>query len=327
MRWVWMFLKLMVAVGVVWFLLNQGKLDLSLFVDGSIGFKIIIVTLLCNIFTFFFMAMRWNVLLRSQKVTLPFRWVHSMTYLCVCFNLLVPGAVGGDALRMGYAAQAVPERKGATILTVFADRFIGLYALLVLSFIGVLISFSAVMSVTPLKFMFFAVSIIVVGGPLAVVVLLTLLPRITWLRSYIDTPHPGRIWQTINTIIDAVRHFVSAKGKVILAIFFSMLAQIFQVISLVWIAYSLDMLTIPAENFFVAAPLAWVANVIPISPGGLGVGEAAFDQICHWMQPVEIVTAFGTVFFINRIFQMLASLPGFYIYIFYKHKKSAAVSD
>ncbi|MBF0445519.1 MAG: flippase-like domain-containing protein [Magnetococcales bacterium] len=322
LRWGWMFVKLMVAVGVVWFLLSQGKLDLSLFINGAIGFKIIIVTLLCNIITFSLSALRWHALLKSQKVTLPFSWVHSMTYLCICFNMLVPGAVGGDAMRMGYAAKAVPERRGAAILTVFADRFVGLYALLVLSLIGIFITFSTVMAVTPLKFMFFVVALIVVGGPLVVISLLILLPRITWLRNYIDTPRPGRVWHLINTVIDSVRHFVRAKSKLLLAMVFSVLAQVFQVISLIWIATNLDMMTIPTQSFFVAAPLAWVANILPISPGGLGVGEAAFDQMCHWLQPVQTATAFGTVFFINRIVQMTASLPGFLVYIFYKQKKT-----
>jgi glycosyltransferase 2 family protein len=326
-RWGWMFLKLVVAVGVVWFLLSQGKLDLTLFINGAIGFKIIIVTLLCNVITFTLSAMRWHVLLKSQKVTLPFSWVHSMTYLCVCFNMLVPGAVGGDAMRMGYAAQAVPDRKGATILTVFADRFVGLYALLVLSLVGVLFALPTVMAVTPLKFMFFVVALIVVGGPLLVISLLILLPRIAWLRNYIDTPRPGRVWHLFNTVIDSVRHFVMAKGQLLLAMFFSILAQVFQVISLIWIAMNLDMMTISTQSFFVAAPLAWVANILPISPGGLGVGEAAFDQMCHWLQPVQAATAFGTVFFINRIFLMTASLPGFFVYIFYKKKNPTQVSS
>jgi hypothetical protein len=35
----------------------------------------------------------------------------------------------------------------------------------------------------------------------------------------------------------------------------------------------------------IAAPLALVANVLPFTPGGLGIGEAAFDQICRWLVP------------------------------------------
>jgi hypothetical protein len=30
----------------------------------------------------------------------------------------------------------------------------------------------------------------------------------------------------------------------------------------------------------VAAPLAMIANALPLTPGGLGVGEVAFDQVC-----------------------------------------------
>ena len=34
-------------------------------------------------------------------------------------------------------------------------------------------------------------------------------------------------------------------------------------------------------DYWVAAPVALVANALPFTPGGLGVGEAAFDQLAR----------------------------------------------
>jgi glycosyltransferase 2 family protein len=325
-HWIWMILKLCVAGGIVWFLLSQGKLDLSLFLEGAIDANIIVVAMLCNFALISASALRWHILLISQKVSLPFSWVHGMTYLSVCFNLLVPGALGGDALRMTYTARSVPERKGAVILTIFADRVVGLYGLLALCLVGLLISLQLVLSVAALKFMLIIIAVIVVSGPVLALLLILLLPRIAWFRTYLDTPPKGRIDLGVHAVVDAVRHFLQAKGWLALSMFVSLLAQAIEVFALIWIAMGLGMMTIPVEGFFVAAPLAWTANIIPISPGGLGVGEAAFDQICHWLQPVQTATAFGTVFFINRIFQMIASLPGFVVYILYKQKNHTPVS-
>ena len=245
-----------------------------------------------------------------------------MTYLCMCFNLLIPGAIGGDALRIAYTTRTVPDRKAAVVLTIFADRFVGLYGLLALSLAGLLISFSAVLAVTTLKFMLVIIALLVVGGPLTAVLLLWLLVRIPRFQTYMESPPEGRLAEIVHAVVDGLKHFMEAKGKVLLAMFVSFLAHVVEVFALIWIAHGLGMLSLPPEGFFVAAPLAWVANVIPISPGGLGVGEAAFDQLSHWLEPVQTVAAFGTVFFINRIFQIVASLPGFIIYIFYKQQEA-----
>jgi glycosyltransferase 2 family protein len=302
-------------------------LDLSLFLEGAIDGKIFLVAFMCNLAMVSSGAVRWNFLLLSQKVSLPFSWVHNMAYLSMCFNLLVPGSVGGDALRMKYGAGMVPDRKGAVILTVLGDRFIGLYGLLCLCLVGLSINYSTALSVVPLKLMMISVAAIVVGGPLLFLLFFFLLPRITWLRAYVEAPPAGRIGSLVHVLVDALRHFMQAKTWLFMALLTSIFAQAVEVFALIWIAMGLDMMTIPAEGFFVAAPLAWVINVIPISPGGLGVGEAAFDQVCHWLQPVETVMAFGTIFFINRVIQMLASLPGFFVYIFYKQKEPSVISS
>lgn len=317
-----MLVKLSVAVGIVWFLLSQGKLDLSLFLEGAIDANIFVVAMLCNFFMISMSAVRWNILLRSQKVVVPFLWAHNMTYLSACFNLFIPGAVGGDAFRMAYVARRVPERKAAVILTVVADRFVGLYGLLSLCLVGMLVSFSAVMAVVPLKLMLFSVVAIVVGGPISLLLFFLLLPRLPWLRSYVDAPPQGKIGHIVHAVVDAMRHFMQAKGLLVLAIVVCVVAQAIEVFAVIWIAMGLDMMTLSPEGFYVATPLAWLANVIPISPGGLGVGEAAFDQLCRWLQPIPTATAFGTIFFINRIFQMLASMPGFLVYIFNNQQTS-----
>ncbi len=319
--------KLCIAGGIVWFLLSRGKLDLSLFLEGAIDAKIASVALLCNMAMISITAVRWKILLQSQNIALPFSWVHGMTYLTMCFNLMVPGAIGGDALRMTYSARSVPQKKAAVILSIFTDRFSGLYGLLALSLTGLLISWPVVATVAPLKYMLMVVAAIVVGGPVAALMALFFLSRLSSFREYLARPPESRSAQIIHTVVDAIRLYLKSKGALALSVLASFIAQIIEVCALIWIAMGLDMMTIPAEGFFVAAPLAWVANVIPIAPGGLGVGEAAFDQICHWLQPLESAMAFGTVFFINRVFQMLASLPGFVVYILYKQKSHAAVDD
>ena len=324
-RWFWLIAKLAVACGMVWFLLHQGALDFEIFLEGAVNLKLLAVGLALNLTMISLGAVRWRLLLGSQGIVVPFAWAHKITYLTLCFNLLVPGAVGGDALRMTYVARKTSStKKGAAILTVLADRMLGLYTMLAIALVATLFNLDIVLDLFPLRLLALSLVLTVGGGPLAVLLLFWGIQRIPMLRRQIDTP-PGTLpppqgwfhtflFQTVN----AAHLFRQAKGKLAAALAVSSLAQIIEVGAILWIAHALSMLTLPIDHFFVAAPLAWVANVLPVSPGGLGVGEAAFAQICQWLQAEPSVTAFGTLFLVNRMLLMVAALPGLWVYLAYR---------
>lgn len=313
----WLIIKSAVAGAMIWFLIHQGLLDFTLILQGAIALNVVMVGLVLNLAMISLGAVRWHILLLSQDIVLPFAWSHRMIYLTMCFNMLVPGAVGGDALRLAYVARKVPDvQKGSAILTIFVDRFIGLYTLFVLALLPLLFNLPALYPLLPIRLLIFSLALVVGGGPLFILLLFWGAHRIPLLHN---RKGAGKMGAVIDPIIRAVRLFRQSKGRLIAALLVSALAQTLEIISLLCIAYSLGMLTVPASHFFVAAPIAWVANILPISPGGLGVGEAAFSQMFQWLQPSSTVTAFGTVFLVNRIVQIGATLPGLWVYLTYQH--------
>ncbi|MEO5355225.1 MAG: flippase-like domain-containing protein [Magnetococcus sp. XQGC-1] len=316
-RWLWRVLKGGVAVGLVWLLLQQGALDFHLLLAGSINGSIIMVGLLLNLAMISLGAVRWQILLGSQGITLPFAWVHRMIYLTVCFNLLVPGSIGGDALRMGYLIREEgDDRKGAVILTILADRLTGLYSLFLIAFLASLANLPLLLAQLPTRILLLSLTLAALGGPLLALLLLWGVTRIP------DRPEPTTSRQGLAALLAqslaAARSFRQAKGRLLAAVLVSLLAQTVEIAALLWVAQELGLLTAAADHFFVAAPVAWVANLLPISPGGLGVGEAAFAQVCQWLQPTATLAALGTPFLINRILQIAASLPGLWVYLTYR---------
>jgi uncharacterized membrane protein YbhN (UPF0104 family) len=61
-------------------------------------------------------------------------------------------------------------------------------------------------------------------------------------------------------------------------------------------------------------PMGFVANGLPLTPGGLGVGEAAFDQLFQMVG----LTGGAVVILGWRMLTLLLGLPGFAFYIFAK---------
>jgi uncharacterized membrane protein YbhN (UPF0104 family) len=56
--------------------------------------------------------------------------------------------------------------------------------------------------------------------------------------------------------------------------------------------------------------LAVLANQLPLTPGGLGVGETAFAQICRLLSSVNEAPAYGSAIFAFRVVTLLSFLPG-----------------
>ncbi|MEO5363738.1 MAG: flippase-like domain-containing protein [Magnetococcus sp. DMHC-8] len=322
--------KVVVAAGLVWLLLQQGLLDLHLLWANGLPLPMLAVGLALNLLMISLGAVRWQILLGSQSIRLPFAWVHRMIYLTVCFNLLVPGSIGGDALRMGYVVrQSAPDQKSAAILTIVADRLTGLYALFLLALLASLANLPRLLELLPTRLLLLSLGMAVVGGPLLAALLAWGVERLPGLRNQIatpatvDSPPPHWLMGVVAQVVQAVRLFRQAKGHLLAAVLVSLLAQAIEIGALLWIARALGVLSGSADHFFVAAPIAWVANLLPISPGGLGVGEAAFAQVCQWLQPDAALTALGTPFLINRFLQIAASLPGLWVYLTHRHTASA----
>ena len=42
---------------------------------------------------------------------------------------------------------------------------------------------------------------------------------------------------------------------------------------------------IPLDRFFLAVPLGFIVNALPLSPGGVGVGQAAFFELFQIIAP------------------------------------------
>jgi glycosyltransferase 2 family protein len=76
-------------------------------------------------------AWRWQIALRAQGLDMPFRRVLRISLIAHFFNAFLLGTVGGDVAKAFYAARETHHRKTEAVLTVFADRIIGLWGMLV----------------------------------------------------------------------------------------------------------------------------------------------------------------------------------------------------
>jgi uncharacterized membrane protein YbhN (UPF0104 family) len=73
----------------------------------------------------------------------------------------------------------------------------------------------------------------------------------------------------------------------------------------------------PASQFFLVVPLGLVTAAIPISPGGVGVGQAAFFALFKLAAP-QYAAAGTDAFTVFQVVYLVVCLTGMYWYVSYK---------
>ncbi|QEL16037.1 lysylphosphatidylglycerol synthase transmembrane domain-containing protein [Limnoglobus roseus] len=84
------------------------------------------VTISCQI-------LRWYLLVRALDLPFTVRNAFRLGMIGYFYNTLLPGSVGGDAIKMVFIARANPGRWASAAATVVVDRLMGLFGLLFFS--------------------------------------------------------------------------------------------------------------------------------------------------------------------------------------------------
>lgn len=251
-------------------------------------------------------AGRWSLLLRAVGVAYPPGWAYRLYLIGTFFGLAMPGAVGGDGARIWLGAR--DTRAGAALLsaTVLAERALGVVALLLILCLGIFFfPLAAGQGVTRYALALAAAGLL---GVLLIPSIIRLLSR----RS-LPLPRGGRAAQIISA---ALRKLAPLKGitagRLLAALAFSLLFQFTDIAVTFLIARTLG-IALSVEMLLFAMPLVYLATVLPISPGGLGLRESTLVIVLGQFGIAPAAAALLAVaVFLNRV---LVGLVGGLLYL------------
>lgn len=126
---------LRVAVTVAVLILVLRAVDWTAFtgLTATLRWPVLLVAAACMGVAYPLHAVRLGVLLRQQRIQVPFPELHRITWISVFFGSFTPGGVGGDVSRLLHVFGRVPDNKPGGTAAVVADRVIGLAVLLLLA--------------------------------------------------------------------------------------------------------------------------------------------------------------------------------------------------
>ena len=219
-----------------------------------------------------FSAFRWHWLVNSQKLSLNVKQAIRLTWIGVFFNNFVPGQTGGDLVKAYYIAKNSPQQRLTAVLTVLADRIIGLSALIVVSLVTVTFFFD--------RFKEIAITLwvgLILGGLITIALLKRSVRRKLGLSALVKKL-PPKITDKIYTLDTAIRQYQDHKNGLLFWWFLSIVNHVINVLGIYALSRSINM-GIPAVEFLALVPVIFIVSAIPIAPNGWGIGEALFGNL------------------------------------------------
>jgi uncharacterized protein (TIRG00374 family) len=263
-------------------------------------------------------AARWYFLLHAMGIQVRLRPCAEIFAMGTFANTFLPGGTGGDLVRAVYIARHVHQDRTGGVISVFADRAVGLLGVL-----GVAVLLGASDSrhviASPLTRTFFLTLTAAFGGAvLGILLTFALLSqaRFEKLQGWIGA-------RTIahRTVVRLFATAVQLRAHPML----SLLSFVVSVVITLTMAAAGVLLARGYEagglgplDFANASVLALLANAVPLTPGGIGVAEGAFAFLCYAWEPTPTALAYGTIFFGERLILTLINLIGSVAFLTYR---------
>jgi uncharacterized protein (TIRG00374 family) len=186
------------------------------------------------------------------------------------FNSFLPTTVGGDAIR-AYDTAAHSQETAKSVMSVFADRLIGVFALALLALLGILVAWVSRQAVD-----FFLAPALAVFLICALGILLVFNRGLAaWFERILRFLRLGRLADRGVQASKSVLALRDRPGVLLVAFLVSIALQINVVFFYYFIGVSLR-IGVPLLYYFIIVPVALVVLIIPVSINGIGIREGIF---------------------------------------------------
>ena len=271
-----MVLRTGIAIGLLVYLGASGAINGTALLGLVAAWPIALGAFVLLFAAFSLTAWRLCVLLRPRSLHLSLSASVRLTLMGTFFSAFLPSGTGGDVVRIYYAAKGNAGRRVEVATVMLFDRAVGMFTLVILPLLVVPLFGKLVLSLKILRLLLVAAG--VVAGTMLMGV---------WI-GFADGPGKRRlvgwIFQSLPlgryavSVLDTVYAYRHNRGKLLKAVGIALLAHTLFVAVALLVAQAIC----PAGAVWpmsVLIPLGFLANALPLTPGGLGVGEAALDKL------------------------------------------------
>lgn len=313
-------LKFSLGAVAIWALIHSGALDPALVARACLDHTgLLSAALGAYLFLVILPAFgRWFMLIRLAGLKPEAGRVFRLHMIGIFFNSLIPGGTGGDLIKGFYLFREHDEKNRALALTTIAmDRFVGLYALLSVAMAMTLVNVGLWWDSGPLR----ANSIFYgcVFGAYTCVVAVFFSP---WSGPILRYPGLGRLpgGKFLMSLAVSLLVYRERPFALLLPLSLGMVVDYGLILLYYFSALALE-LDLPLAVHGFVVPTLTMINGIPISPSGIGVGEAAGKVVYGHL---GVTSGGGEVLVMVHLVIVAVSLAAAPFYLLYRAKSRQA---
>jgi glycosyltransferase 2 family protein len=293
----------LLAALVVW-----GKIDLNVLLELTAASSAVGTCLALLFLALPVAALRWGIFLRALGVSIPFVTLFHFVAIGLLTNVLLLGSAGGDAIRGIYAWRTLGGSGARVAVSVIADRLSVLFAVLFITLAFSLFYWHRMQQVPALAALGTSIVAIAVACIIGICVLFAAPDLMRPLEAALLR------WPSVANLLAQMRQITlmlrTSPLSLLAAFALALVTQILTVLAVVVLAEAIKIGMLSLADYMFAVPLTLIVNALPLTPSGIGVGEAAFDQICRWLEPIPSSAAYSSIFFTFRVVSTLTCIPG-----------------
>ncbi|HYQ70785.1 MAG TPA: lysylphosphatidylglycerol synthase transmembrane domain-containing protein, partial [Gammaproteobacteria bacterium] len=262
-------LRVSLALGMLYYLALSGSIDWSSFTGLAKDWRYTVLAILLFFLATVVQAWRLQMLINAQDLNLSFLASIRLTFIGLFFNTYLPGATGGDLVKIYYASKGNPGCRTEVITILLLDRFIGLFSLLTLPLILAPLFPQLIASQTALQVLL--ATSLAIALCIGVVAILGARTDLANSRIMHWIERKATIGSRISRMLHTLHSYRNHKSALLKALASSYFLQLLMVM----VSLAIAQATNPdgaSLKMIVLIPLGFLANSLPITPGGLGVG-------------------------------------------------------
>lgn len=297
------------AVILIWlFKTQQLNLDSLLLIDRK---TICWVIGICVV-QFFLCAYRVKLLLEAHQIIVSFKRCLIYNAIGIYYSMILPGGMSGDAVRAYYFWRCSDKKgntsRAAMLGSLITDRLLGTAVLLLLGLVAATFSYKRIgISFAYLAavwgcFIFFLCLYAILCGT----------HRYEW--RFVEGSRFSSFRQRIQRLLATLDLSSYPVGIVLSSIVISVAVHMLTIFAIFIFANRLQS-GLSFEQVMAIAPVGLVVNAIPISPGGIGVGEKSFELLFSLIGGQNG----GNTFMLSRIFLFAPAIFGALFSLIFRH--------
>ncbi len=258
-------LKITFSLVILYFLITKNNIDFYKIQDALLDMKLVSVLMLLVGLALVFNSYRWMKVLMLQRVPTQLSAIINFSMIGIFFNFLLPSNVGGDVVKAILAANKWGEKKTKILLSVLVDRVFGLLTMMSLSILGYIIHYSYLKQFNEVN-----LSVIFISIAVAVCCAMAALLYFGANLSF--------KFELLNRVFSFVREVKKRRGHIFDLISCKLMSYGSALCHILFLFFVFSHYgkELPFSVLLFCVPIATVLMAVPLSPGGIGVGQAIY---------------------------------------------------